>query len=134
MKELLRKSNQSIQAAELLIYKGYYASSVHCSYYGVYQTMAYILQHILQDRDSKLWGDPAGSHDRAIGRISEAAIGRDWKKGRNLSNYIGILKNNRVTADYKDKVVDETFSKEAYKSAGMILVTLNEIFQIQTNP
>lgn len=134
MNVFLEKSTTSIQAADLLIKEGCYSSSVHCSYYSVYQRMAYILKYILGERDPRIWKDPVGSHDRAINRISEAAIGRDKIKGRNLHTYIGRLKNNRVTADYNDTIIDPTFSEEARKSAGMILVTLNEIFKININP
>lgn len=134
MKEILRKSTQNISAADLLIKQGYYATSVHCSYYSVYQTMAYILQYILGERDAKAWGDPEGSHNNTINRIFQAALGRDKKKARELHKYISNLKNNRVTADYYDIIIDPTFSKEAYKSAGMILATLSEIFEINMNP
>lgn len=63
-----KKSEENILAAEELISRGYYNSSIHCSYYALFQYMKYILNsrglcsYAVQDQKT----NAHGSHNNIL--------------------------------------------------------------------
>ena len=40
-----KKSEENIRAAKMLINAGYYSSSIHCSYYALFQYIVYVMHY-----------------------------------------------------------------------------------------
>ena len=116
---LLNKSKASLEASTLLHDEELYASSVHCSYYSTVQLMRHVLFNIFgedeNEFDNRKEVKSAGSHNYLINffrnKITKPISGRDFANG------LRDLKELRKNADYKQKVILLSESKEARKLA-----------------
>ncbi len=114
---LKSKSKRNIGAASLLIREGFYSTSIHCSYYSVFQLMLWIENTIgpeaarpqKEDRKKK-----EGSHQILI-HFFMAEISKilGYGKSKNFGDRIYRLKRKRIQADYKSRRFSK---KEAYRS------------------
>lgn len=95
------KAKQNIQAAEVLICKGYYNSSIHCSYYALFQYMKYILDHCglctYKSQDKKT--NTKGSHDNILKELDPHI--KDARLRLNLHHSFSTWKKLRMVADYQ---------------------------------
>lgn len=115
----LKRHEENIQSADYLINKhGFYCSSIHCSYYSIFQ----LLLHIHKQRDTQLFRDrnkldKAGSHELMInGTFEIIEVTNPVDAGKFLRT-MNILKGNRKDSDYSEDHIDKTRSLYVYKLA-----------------
>ena len=102
---LREKSSFNKDAAELLIEKHYYASSVHCSYYSCFQYLKYTLKNFTktdyEDIEANCKSSPLGTHGYIINAILNEfrRKERDNREYKRISRLIGDLKEFRITSD-----------------------------------
>lgn len=77
-----------------------YSSSIHCSYYAVFQYLKYMLAHtdknpIAYDKQDI---SDSGSHEFILTEIVNRV--KDFKNGRDLAQRVRFLKRKRKDADY----------------------------------
>ncbi|TAE36465.1 MAG: hypothetical protein EAY79_11475 [Runella slithyformis] len=134
MSIFIEKAVQNQRAANILLQDSYkcYVSSVHCAYYGVFQLMAHILRHEVGSGNYNYWNEwgAKGSHEQTIGKIFDAIQQRDKKQATHFKRMIEVLKNNRVTADYKEKEVTIEFSSFAVEQSEKLHSLLRTTFNI----
>ena len=107
------KSEKNISSAELLIANSYFASSVHCSYYGNIQLMLHVLNTYLgkteKQIDKESYEAKDSSHNWLKGQIVRNLRKKDV---REFNNTLGNVKKLRVIADYKNiKIINENASE-----------------------
>ncbi len=114
------KSQNSLDAANELLQKAFYNSSVHCSYYGVYQFMLHVLYEELggnkQADDAQLKDSRSGgSHEATINKITVWLSNQKVlpRAAMDFADEIYRLKRQRKQADYEVKMFA---FKEANKS------------------
>ncbi|MCQ2235140.1 MAG: HEPN domain-containing protein, partial [Paludibacteraceae bacterium] len=96
-----KKSQENLDSAELLINAGRYTSSIHCSYYAVFQYAKYILnvceyKPIPYDKQSL-------DHSQIISNLESRieVISGDKTRSASIRSSIHCLKSDRKKADYK---------------------------------
>lgn len=126
------KSDNNIDAAELLIDKGLHSSSVHCSYYGSFQRILYTMKTHLgityDDLDRKCIG--GDSHNCMIRICREEYIkkGKSAIQANQLDRDFGDLKTLRKKSDYKDEVIVPDQSDKALRLSNKIIRELKATF------
>ncbi len=123
-----KKSEENILAAEELISKGYYNSSIHCSYYALFQHMMYILHsrglcsYAVQNQKT----NAPGSHNNILkelrGHIKDAAL------SRNVRDSFRILKTQRAMADYEITQMVQVESQICLNDVRNMIAQLNQYF------
>lgn len=99
------KALDNIESAQTLIDCKQFTSSVHCSYYAVFQYMKYMLANTtnnpiaLVDQDAHK-GD--SSHEYILTEIKNR-IKKDPRTVRTFTETVRLLKNDRVDADYHSR-------------------------------
>lgn len=127
---LRNKSDMLIAAADLLHDKCYYPAVAHAAYYSCYQLLLHIWLHSMnksQDElDTKTSQSQYGSHkyllDEVLSYISN--LKQTNTDIRCLRNGIKELKRLRVEADYLDKDIDYTQSKQSIELSKKLLLIL----------
>lgn len=133
---LIKKSDENISSAKLLIENNCYASSVHCSYYSSVQIMIHLLLNKFGYTPEKLEADAKsqfkGSHifARDVIRDKMKDLGIRFK-AQEFYREIGELKNKREQADYQEKLIDKDFSESAVAQADNVNLILEEIFKFK---
>lgn len=122
-------------SAELLKREGYHASSVHCSYYGLFQKMKYTMKTYLDisydeyDRNSK--EGSYGSHAYLINLLCEEYKKiKSPKEANNINRRLYDLKTQRETADYDNVVITQDKSEDAYDMATKLIYEIKQTFKI----
>lgn len=134
---LKQKSDENIQASQLLIKQCLYASSVHCSYYACVQLMLHILRSHLklteekikevQDEGAKTHG---GFHAWIIAEMAFHLLKKQNKyiTAKDFRDGIEDLRRLRRDADYENKTIEEKNAKKACETACNILKILSTHF------
>lgn len=111
------KAIENLDSAQLLIDRGYYTASVHCSYYAVFQYMKYMLA---TTADSPISFDDQDAHTGESSHEyilieTRDRINANATKKRDFTNAVRNLKQDRVEADYHQKqfTVDESLDCKA---------------------
>ncbi len=122
---LLNKSKISIKSSEILIEKELYNSSFHCSYYAVFQHLKYkCLSNENFENDLKYAKKKKGSHNFVIDYFFKI---KDKKEYEPLKKRIKYLKNQRVIADYKNKLPSEKeIASRCYDLSNKVLKCLRK--------
>jgi len=130
MDELKHKSQFNMDAANFLIEKNLYASSVHCSYYSCIQLAKHVLLNKLGITEQILkqnYTKPIGSHN-----IIREAIIKELKSRTNdrfkitqFNTKFGIVKQLREESDYHEVVIDSKKATDSVKHSTFI----NEILK-----
>lgn len=122
------KANSNLEAAQILINNGQYNSSIHCSYYAVFQYMKYILAHTERDAISyEIQNEPRPeSHDYIIDEIKYRI--NQLNKGRDFAQQVRVLKSYRTTADYHLESFSQDDSLEQKQSAENLIMKLKTYF------
>ena len=127
MRVLLDKSEESLEAANLLKDEELFASSVHCYYYSCIQLMRFILFYIYEideeDFDNRLTDN---SHNTLINEITNKIDYSVVNLNRFKADFRRI-KYLRKDADYKQKLILKIDCNEAQKLARNISNTLKEV-------
>ncbi|QRR02411.1 hypothetical protein [Dyadobacter sandarakinus] len=127
----LKRHRENLLAAEFLLTgPGHFCSSIHCSYYAVFQLILHIHKtentYIYRDRD-KL--DRQGSHDRMINETFEMIELRDKVGAGKFIREMRALKKNRVTADYQENYMDKAWGQASFGLARSLTTLLQNIFE-----
>ena len=137
---LSNKSEENIEASELLISKNLYASSVHCSYYATFQHLTCKWSHYsrLTFKEVTNKSKGADSHnyliDEIIGFIKARELGCETDviqknvKETNihrLRRNIFDLKSFRKKSDYLDICIDKTISEKSLNFSKNIIRKIN---------
>lgn len=130
MSRLREKSNINYESAQLLIEKSYFAPSVHCAYYSVFQLLKYSLSFFSGDSydeiSKKIGSDKyQGSHKYIINGILEYVRSDSREDYREIKRKLTDLKHFREQSDYDD--IDVTFdnSRKSYRFATEIREYIN---------
>jgi hypothetical protein len=135
---LLNKSNVNFAAASL-IKDTHSNSSVHCSYYGCFQILKYILVEKVGKKEpdieaervqrSKAKGKQIGTHEIIIELLCEHFVNLvDRKVFTDVRGWIYDLKNFRMESDYKNAEIVKSDGVKAYTTATKIRDELNKAY------
>jgi hypothetical protein len=120
-RSLKAKSQENIESADLLVVKGYFNASVHCSYYSCLQLIKLALNEkahidfVTQYQESKKSGQ---SHHYYLGKfVAHFKNGVLSREVERQTNEIKKLKLLRVQADYDPEQVDALNSRRAVSTA-----------------
>lgn len=129
MSNIRDKSDENIEAAQLLINNGKYTSSVHCSYYGCFQMMKHVLatkcnveydvQNSTNGQDSHLF-----IRDKILNEIN------DHTSKRNIRSYFDNIKADRRRADYLQDKISDMESLETLDQSKKLIRLLKQQFVI----
>ncbi len=126
-----KKSEENICAAKVLISQGYYNSSVHCSYYALFQYMMYILNSQgfcpYAEQDAKT--NAQGSHNTILKELRGHII-EDLALSRDVVNSFRFLKKKRAVADYKETQVEQGEAREDLQRVCDMINKLKQHFNI----
>lgn len=118
MSKLRQKSDFNIDAAEHLLSKEYYASSVHCSYYSCFQLLKYTIKEFsgiyyeTQAQNASSSGQK--THQYVINHITgEINSHVGFEESRKFKRTINDLKVFRLESDYEDVEVNLDKSEKA---------------------
>lgn len=125
-----KKSKENIRVAEVLISQEYYNSSVHCSYYALFQYMKYILDSqgfcSYKEQDAKT--NTKGSHNSILKElelhIKDAEL--CWK----VRHSFLLCKKLRGIADYQVTQVVQEESQKCLDDVRDIIEHLSKCFNI----
>ncbi|MCD4665094.1 MAG: HEPN domain-containing protein [Bacteroidales bacterium] len=122
MSKLKEKSEFNIGAAELLIENGYFAPSVHCSYYSCFQLLKFSINDFFGinyiSLSSKISSSKKKTHQFVIDYVAENLIklaGRE--ESRKFKRNIKDLKQFREVSDYDNIEVGEDKGAAALRKA-----------------
>jgi uncharacterized protein (UPF0332 family) len=124
------KANNNIKSAQILIDQKQYTSSVHCSYYAVFQYMKHMLANTdknpitLANQDAHK-GD--SSHEYILTEIKNR-INAKPQIVRTFTEKVRFLKNERVEADYHQKKFNDIESLTCKDSAEGLITNLKTFF------
>lgn len=133
MSRLREKSNINYKSAQLLIDKSYYAPSVHCAYYSVFQLLKYALSFFSGDSYDEIsqkisLARNQGSHKYIISGILEYVKRENREDYRNIKRKLTDLKHFRELSDYDDVDVSFDNSQKSYQFATEIREYINNKF------
>lgn len=126
-----RKSEMLARAGQQLINSGFYTESIHCWYYSVLQMMKYTLAN--SSNKSLTYSDQESNGKQSVG------FSHDWLKfeicnritNRRTKNIFeedfSVLKDERVSADYKLKVFSQIDAVNCRETSERMLATLHYI-------
>ncbi|WP_459187296.1 HEPN domain-containing protein [Parabacteroides sp. APC149_11_2_Y6] len=129
MPNIRKKAIEYLDAAQDLINKGHYNSSVHCSYYSRLLHMKYILAHHAErpiSYDVQNEKRETGSHDFILEEINNRIDSH--KKAKDIVEFFRYLKSERVDADYRDKLFDAEACLDIKQKAEGLKTKLNDQF------
>lgn len=136
MSNLKNKSDLSFISAELLKKEGYHHSSIHCSYYGLFQKMKYTIKNLLNitydDYYSRSRLSTFNSHAFLINLLCDEIKTKGYCQCESqiLKRKILELKELRETADYDNIVMTSINSDDAFDLGRKILNEIKTKFQL----
>lgn len=136
MSNLKDKSEFSIISAEMLMKAGYHASSIHCSYYGVFQRMKYTMKIFLNISYEKYYEDcknsSSNSHAYLINLVHDSFIKKGYSKvdAHQLRRKILDLKEQREIADYDNIAIKSDDSDLAFSRSDKLIKEIQTTFKI----
>jgi uncharacterized protein (UPF0332 family) len=134
---LIRKSDENLQSADVLIQNKKYTSSVHCSYYSCYQMVM-----VLTKRPEVSYNTNEtryNSHEQTINTLITflESVSYDTDKINSITENLRLLRKERNKADYKRHFFNEKQAKEIYICAQstqkMLKDCLNNLDNINDN-
>ena len=124
------KATNNLNSAQLLINNKQYTTSVHCSYYAVFQSMKYVLANTsinpipLATQDSHM-GE--SSHEYVLLEIKNR-LQSPPRNERRFAETVRFLKKERVDADYKSREFTDEESLDCLDRAKKIVADLKTYF------
>ncbi|WP_338762030.1 HEPN domain-containing protein [Bernardetia sp. ABR2-2B] len=130
MSHLKKKSKDNLKAAQKLIDEGFYASSIHCSYYSCLQFIKFIYiedEDFITDCNNK----EKNSHNIIINKVlDEICEKADYKEEIRINKFLQDLKKTRVDADYNEVEITEEEAKFALLNTKHTLSDIKFILDI----
>lgn len=117
------KSEENLNAANLLIRSSMYMASIHCSYYSSFQLSKYLLKtHYNIDYDEQKSNSKGkDSHYYVINETSNRIDSVSHIAFLDFSKFISKLKQLRHKADYSVETISEKEATKAYQCANNIM-------------
>jgi uncharacterized protein (UPF0332 family) len=126
----LEKSNQSIMSAKLLIKQHLYSSTVSRAYYSSLQYIFHVLIEKLGKTHTDIANAPrTGTHAQAQYLLELELVHKNKQDYKWFQKRFPEFKEERVKADYFDKMFDPSSSQDAINLAESINNTLNKNFK-----
>lgn len=136
MDNMKEKYQKNMAAGEMLSSsdKQLYTSSIHCFYYAVLQCMKYRLAHLEENSISYTEQEERaergnGSHEFVINEIANRMNAKP-KDVRGFKEDIRILKQNRVLADYSERMFTQEESLECRAQAERLITNINRFTKV----
>ena len=139
MSQLLKKSETSYSAAELLQEECLFSSVAHCSYYSCFQMYKYIWLYPMDKTEELLKSATTesfrnnqkvkGSHNVLLDKVAQHIKTNNRGDFRVLNTSINQLKRLRQTADYDDKDFSDKQSQKSIKLSTSIRKVLKKYIQ-----
>ena len=130
MTQIKHKSTQKQEAAQCLINNGFYAESIHCSYYSCLLYMKYILHHISTKKNAVSYEKQeikgASTHMHIL-RLMKERINQPSKQKKVAKNF-RYLKDMRNDADYSAELFSAKESYTVKKKAESLKKILTNTF------
>ncbi len=129
---ILKKSNYNMSVADLMDKEGYYAPSVHTSYYGAFLFVAYILCNCLSVDYQKQKEDSKGkdSHRYLMDYIKNDLHNKSVFDEKRFLMKFNALRKNRRKADYLVDAIDKTFADQCLNDSTKLREELANIYKI----
>lgn len=129
MDRIIEKSGFNTDAAELLIVKGWHASSVHCSYYACLQFLKFTLKNYLKQSyeyiEAECLNSTLGTHGYIINSIlTEFRRKADQRTHKEVKRLIGDLKQFRTDSDYFNIEITINESEKSLKISKQIITEI----------
>lgn len=108
-----------------------WTTSVHCSYYAVFQYMKYLLAEKATPAvsyDEQNAHDGEGSHKFILEAIKTRIASKSLNEARRIRDRINNLKHSRVEADYRDKIFTIEEALQCKEEADGIIKNLKHYF------
>ncbi len=126
---LLKKSNENIKAADLLIQNKLFNPSIHACYYANYQILIKIEKTLSNDVNPKT----IDSHEKTITAIFSSLknLNSNLLKNFNLEKIkesILDLKRKRTKADYHEKIFNNDETQNIYELSCKLHKQLSDIY------
>jgi len=124
------KALKNLESAQILINNKQFTSSVHCSYYAVFQYMKYMLAHTDQNPISFETQNPSdgkSSHEFIIEEI-KSRLNTSSRNIRSFTEGVRLLKKDRVEADYAIRVFTDIESLSCIERANGLITNLKTYF------
>lgn len=124
------KALNNLRSAQILIDNKQFTTSVHCSYYAVFQYMKYMLAHTdrnpiaLEDQNAN---SGESTHEFILCKIYDR-LNTNPKNERNFKEGIRLLKKDRVDADYTTREFSDLESLECKETANRLITNLKTFF------
>ena len=116
MSKIFQKSEFNKMAADILFKENLYAPSIHCSYYGCFQLIKYILNKYFGIAYDDIGTDVASSHvylqNKFIEEIKKIKLYSTLEIAE-LHRKIKELKGLRILADYKNEEIKQNTAEQA---------------------
>jgi len=142
MTSFAEKSQQSLQAAEVLMRSNLYPSTINRAYYGFHQYMLHILFRKMgktqEDFDNDLNAYGFGTHSLAWNLVSPAfaknkpkdVADREWRNEfKWLQEQVASFKKIRTEADYKEITIQQEVAHDWINKAISMINLLNKGFK-----
>jgi uncharacterized protein (UPF0332 family) len=137
MPELLNKSQLNFESAKLLVDEGFYAPSVHCSYYASFQLLKNVVcfsegigYNDLKTELNEINSDSRKKHIGVHEFLIDLKLG-DLIERENLEydvlKHIKDLKVARARADYENSRISLSESEKALKKSAFIIKCLEKV-------
>lgn len=136
LSNLKDKSNFSIISADMLMKAGYHASSIHCSYYGLFQWMKYTMKGFLkityEEYSDNARASSLNSHAYLINLVYDSFQQKGYSKkdAHDIRRKILDLKELRETADYDNVKMISDDSDLAFSNSGKLIKVIQTTFKI----
>lgn len=129
---ILGKSKNNMRAAELMVNNGFFAPSVHSSYYGSFLLVKHILYHCLSIdyNTQKLNANGKDSHKYVMECLKNDLSSISAKDEKKFLMNFNALKKNRRKADYLDNPIDKVFAERCFKDSCDLREEIANIYKI----
>ena len=133
MSTFLEKSQQNLDAGDLLIKSGLPNASVHCSYYATVQFMLHIIFKKLgitkDEFDTDRRYNKEGTHTWAEKLVSNELIKKSREDYKWYKSKFPELKRIRESADYSELGITRDMGIDALNRSQTLINTLNSNFK-----
>lgn len=124
------KAVDNLASSQILLNNRHYTTSVHCSYYAVFEYMKYILANVSHNPISyEIQNLHSGesSHEYILDEIKNR-ISTSPRNLRNFCEGVRFLKSERVDADYKLRIFTESEGLSCKSKAEGLIANLKTYF------
>lgn len=125
-----KKSEENILAADVLIKSAHYSSSIHCSYYALYQYMMYMLNQRYRcsyDQQQRNLAGGASSHIKVSQEFERKLTSDSPQLCIDVMQTFAALKQQRIRADYSTTPIKKEIAERLRKEVNKHLTALKAV-------